>query len=181
MNPTLILISTSPLKVDVSVIPSSGNSPHGGKDGGSVVGGWISSLIFPVLLVGGLLFLIRHYNRRGVHEEEDDWMSRGMEGVDMGGGINPMEFGRTRSKVEVNPNTGVTFKEVAGCDQAKFELEEVIDFLRNPIKYTKVSGVCTVRFPVPAAVRYLCRTGDNLKNLQYLLVAVSLMHSVQPP
>ncbi len=144
-------------KVDVSVIPSSGNFPHGGKDGEGVgVGGWISSLIFPALLVGGLFFLIRHYHRRGVNEE-DDWISRGVEGGEMGGGINPMDFGRTRSKVEVNPNTGVTFKEVAGCDQAKFELEEVIDFLRNPTKYTKVS-VCTVQLLF--LLCYLCRTGQ---------------------
>ncbi len=144
-------------KVDVSVIQPSGNLQRGGEDGegGGGIVGWISSLIFPALLVGGLLFLVRRYNRRGI-DEEDDWISKVMEGGGMDGGSSPMDFGRSRSKVEVNPNTGVTFKEVAGCDQAKFELEEVIDFLRNPTKYTKVC----IYSSVVSLLCCLCRTGQ---------------------
>ncbi len=134
MNLNLILMSPLTPKVDVSVIKPPGNLPRGeadGEGGGGIVG-WVPSLIFPALLVGGLLFLVRRYNQHGI-DEEGDWISKGMDGAN-----SPMDFGRSRSKVEVNPNTGVTFKEVAGCDQAKFELEEVIDFLRNPTKYIKV-------------------------------------------
>ena len=43
-----------------------------------------------------------------------------------------MEFGRNKSKFQEVPETGVTFADVAGADQAKLELQEVVDFLKNP-------------------------------------------------
>lgn len=63
-----------------------------------------------------------------------------MGGGGMPGGGNPMEMTKSKGKLEVNPDTGVTFDQVAGCDAAKFELEEVVDFLKNPDKYTKVGA-----------------------------------------
>merc|ERR1719324_523237 len=55
----------------------------------------------------------------------------------MGG---PGGVGKSRSKIELEPNTGVTFEDVAGCDEAKLELVEVVDFLKNPSKFTKVGA-----------------------------------------
>ena len=51
-----------------------------------------------------------------------------------------MEMTKSKGKLDVNPDTGVMFDQVAGCDSAKFELEEVVDFLKNPDKYTKVGA-----------------------------------------
>ena len=48
------------------------------------------------------------------------------------GGNNPMDFGKSQAKVQMTPDTGVTFSEVAGCDGAKLELMEVVDFLKKP-------------------------------------------------
>ena len=42
---------------------------------------------------------------------------------------NPMEFAKFQSKVQLQPDTGVNFGDVAGCDSAKLELEEAVDFL----------------------------------------------------
>lgn len=51
-----------------------------------------------------------------------------------------MDFGRSKSKFQEVPETGVTFADVAGADQAKLELQEVVDFLKNPDKYTALGA-----------------------------------------
>ncbi|HYA16054.1 MAG TPA: ATP-dependent zinc metalloprotease FtsH, partial [Bryobacteraceae bacterium] len=57
----------------------------------------------------------------------------------MGG--NALSFGRNKAKIhDQSETTSVTFKDVAGVDEAKLELEEVIDFLRQPAKYQKLGG-----------------------------------------
>ena len=55
-----------------------------------------------------------------------------------GGGI--MGVGKSRAKVYMQKETGVTFKDVAGQDEAKESLQEVVDFLHNPGKYTKIGA-----------------------------------------
>lgn len=56
----------------------------------------------------------------------------------MGGGT--MGVGKSTAKVYVEKSTGVTFKDVAGQDEAKESLEEVVDFLHNPQKYTQIGA-----------------------------------------
>jgi len=56
------------------------------------------------------------------------------------GGMGVMSFGGNRAKLVAEGDTGVTFKDVAGVDEAKAELVEVVDFLRNPKKYESVGG-----------------------------------------
>jgi cell division protease FtsH len=56
------------------------------------------------------------------------------------GGMNPMQMGKSKSTLEMEPNTGVTFKDVAGCDGSKLELTEVVEFLTDPAKYDKVGA-----------------------------------------
>lgn len=51
-----------------------------------------------------------------------------------------MEFGRSKSKFQEVPETGVTFSDVAGADQAKLELQEVVDFLKNPGETQEFAG-----------------------------------------
>ena len=80
-----------------------------------------SSLIFPLLLLGGLFFLF--------HRAQG------------GGGGNPaMQFGKSKARVQMEPSTQVTFTDVAGIEGAKLELTEVVDFLKNPDRFTAVGA-----------------------------------------
>ena len=58
----------------------------------------------------------------------------------MGGGDCPMGVGKSKAKVYVQKETGVTFKDVAGEEEAKESLQEVVDFLHNPAKYTQIGA-----------------------------------------
>merc|ERR1719262_1614857 len=62
-------------------------------------------------------------------------------GGPMGGMGGPMgQMGQSKSKIQMEPQTGVTFDDVAGCEGSKQELTEVVDFLKDPSKYTKVGA-----------------------------------------
>ena len=101
-------------KVDVTVLPT--------QQAGGGLGDLAGSLIFPAALFAGLFFLSR----------------RGGGGGQMPGGMGgKMGFGKSKAEVQMVPDTGVTFDEVAGCDGAKLELAEVVDFLKQPEAYTK--------------------------------------------
>jgi cell division protease FtsH len=108
----------SSLQVDVTVLPA---------QEASGLGDLAQSLIFPAALFAGLFFLSRREGGGGQ-------MPGGMGG--MGGG-GPMGFGKSKAEVQMVPDTGVTFEDVAGCDGAKLELMEVVDFLKQPEAYTK--------------------------------------------
>ncbi|KAJ1463468.1 P-loop containing nucleoside triphosphate hydrolase protein [Pelagophyceae sp. CCMP2097] len=90
------------------------------------VGSIVGNLVFPLLFLGGLFLL----NRRG----------GGMGGMGGGGGGGPMGMLNSQSKIQMEPQTGVTFADVAGCDASKLELTEVVEFLKFPEKYTKVGA-----------------------------------------
>merc|ERR1719482_78074 len=90
------------------------------------VGSVVGNLLFPLLFLGGLFLL----NRQG---------GAGGPGG-MGGPGGPMGMLQNKSKIQMEPQTGVTFEDVAGCDASKLELEEVVDFLSNPDKYNKVGA-----------------------------------------
>src|ERR1700730_15648640 len=49
-------------------------------------------------------------------------------------------IGKSRARLVADPDTGVTFEDVAGCDEAKFELQEVVSFIRNPKQYEGVGA-----------------------------------------
>ena len=80
----------------------------------------LSYLLPMAMLVGAMLLVFR------------------MMGSRMGGGIGNM--GKSNAKVYVEKETGVTFRDVAGQDEAKESLEEIIDFLHNPGKYTAIGA-----------------------------------------
>ncbi|WP_026730933.1 ATP-dependent zinc metalloprotease FtsH3 [Fischerella sp. PCC 9605] len=80
----------------------------------------LSSLFFPVLLLVGLFFLLRRAQN--------------------GPGSQAMNFGKSRARVQMEPQTQVTFGDVAGIDQAKLELNEVVDFLKNADRFTAVGA-----------------------------------------
>jgi cell division protease FtsH len=80
----------------------------------------IGSLLFPLILLGGLFFLLRR--------------------AQSGGGNPAMSFGKSRARVQMEPSTKVTFDDVAGIEGAKLELTEVVDFLKNPDRFTAVGA-----------------------------------------
>ncbi|MBH8560829.1 ATP-dependent zinc metalloprotease FtsH3 [Nostoc sp. CENA67] len=97
--------------VDISVLPQTDE------------GFWfkaLSSLFFPVLLLVGLFFLLRRAQN--------------------GPGSQAMNFGKSKARVQMEPQTQVTFGDVAGIDQAKLELNEVVDFLKNADRFTAVGA-----------------------------------------
>ena len=72
------------------------------------------------------------------------WLAKKMM-AKMGGGAagNPfMQFGKSNAKVYVESTTGITFQDVAGEDESKELLTEIVDFLHNPQKYTEIGAVC---------------------------------------
>jgi len=88
--------------------------------------GYILSLLLTtvlpiVIMVGAMVFLMRGIGGKG-----------GMGGI---GGV-----GKANAKVYVEKKTGVTFRDVAGQDEAKESLEEIIDILHNPQKYTEIGA-----------------------------------------
>jgi cell division protease FtsH len=57
-----------------------------------------------------------------------------------GPGQSLFAIGKSRARLVADPDTGVTFEDVAGCDEAKFELQEVVNFLKNPKQYEGVGA-----------------------------------------
>ncbi|MEM7593754.1 MAG: ATP-dependent metallopeptidase FtsH/Yme1/Tma family protein, partial [Cyanobacteria bacterium P01_A01_bin.83] len=86
--------------------------------------GWLfkalSSLLFPILLLVGLFFLLRR--------------------AQSGPGSQAMNFGKSKARVQMEPKTQVTFGDVAGIEQAKLELTEVVDFLKNADRFTAIGA-----------------------------------------
>ncbi len=68
------------------------------------------------------------------------WIVAGFIMRRMGGSGGPMGVGKSNAKVYVQKETGVTFKDVAGEDEAKESLVEIVDFLHNPGKYSKIGA-----------------------------------------
>jgi len=109
-DPELIDILTTN-NVDIAVLPQTDE------------GFWfkaLSSLFFPVLLLVGLFFLLRR--------------------AQSGPGNQAMNFGKSKARVQMEPQTQITFGDVAGIDQAKLELNEVVDFLKNADRFTAIGA-----------------------------------------
>jgi len=84
--------------------------------------GLLGNLIFPVLLITGLFFLFRRSNNLP------------------GGPGQAMNFGKSRARFQMEAKTGVKFDDVAGIEEAKEELQEVVTFLKQPEKFTAVGA-----------------------------------------
>ena len=82
----------------------------------------IMMILSYVIMIGGMFLLMNMLTKR-------------MGGDGMMGG-----FGKSKAKVYMEKQTGVTFKDVAGQDEAKESLQEIIDFLHNPQKYTAIGA-----------------------------------------
>ena len=87
---------------------------------------WFNLLLFfgPILLIMLMIWMM---------------VSRGLRGAASGAGMLG-NFGKSRHQRLTKEMTGVTFKDVAGIDEAKDEVKEIIEFLRNPKKFTRLGG-----------------------------------------
>ena len=84
--------------------------------------GLLGNLLFPLLLIGSLVFLARRGN--------------GMPG----GPGQAMQFGKTKARFAMEAETGVKFDDVAGVEEAKQDLQEVVTFLKTPERFTSVGA-----------------------------------------
>jgi len=85
--------------------------------------GLLGNLLFPLLLIGGLVLLSR----------------RGGGGMPGGPG-QAMQFGKTKARFLMEAETGVMFDDVAGVEEAKQDLQEVVTFLKTPERFTSVGA-----------------------------------------
>jgi len=88
----------------------------------AAVWGWLGNLLFPLMLIGGLFLLFRRSNSMP------------------GGPGQAMNFGKSRARFQMEAKTGVMFDDVAGIEEAKEELQEVVTFLKKPEKFTAVGA-----------------------------------------
>ncbi|MGD1917711.1 MAG: ATP-dependent zinc metalloprotease FtsH2 [Pleurocapsa sp.] len=84
--------------------------------------GLLGNLIFPVVLIGALFFLFRRSNNMP------------------GGPGQAMNFGKSKAKFQMEAKTGIMYDDVAGIDEAKEELQEVVTFLKQPERFTAVGA-----------------------------------------
>jgi cell division protease FtsH len=68
------------------------------------------------------------------------WLTRRMGGGMGGGPPGVMSFGKTKARIYSESNTGVTFKDVAGVEEAADELKEIVEFLKTPAKFRRLGG-----------------------------------------
>eukprot|EP01018_Ginkgo_biloba_P038650 Gb_01797 [translate_table: standard] len=95
------------------------------EDAGDFIFSLLGNLAFPLILIGTLLI----FSRR----------SQGGMGGPGGPGF-PLGLGRSKAKFEMEPNTGITFDDVAGVDEAKQDFIEVVEFLKRPEKFTAIGA-----------------------------------------
>ena len=86
------------------------------------VWGLLGNLLFPIILIGALFFLFRRSNNMP------------------GGPGQAMNFGKSKAKFQMEAKTGIMFDDVAGIDEAKEELQEVVTFLKQPERFTAVGA-----------------------------------------
>ena len=83
----------------------------------------ISNLLLPLLFIGGLIFFFQN-----------------SDGFSQNSGNSPMNIGKSPARFDPRPETGITFDDIAGIDEAKAEFEEIVSFLKEPEKYTRVGA-----------------------------------------
>jgi cell division protease FtsH len=94
---------------------------HPIRNNGAILG-LLGNLIFPVLLISGLFFLFRRSSNVP------------------GGPGQAMNFGKSKARFQMDAKTGVKFDDVAGIEEAKEELQEVVTFLKKPERFTAVGA-----------------------------------------
>jgi cell division protease FtsH len=94
---------------------------HPSQNNGAIWG-LLGNLVFPLLLIAGLFFLFRRSSNAP------------------GGPGQAMNFGKSKARFQMEAKTGVLFDDVAGIEEAKEELQEVVTFLKKPERFTAVGA-----------------------------------------
>jgi len=82
-----------------------------------------SNLILPLIFIGGLIFFFQN-----------------SENFSQNSGSSPMNLGKSPARFDQRPDTGISFDDIAGIDEAKAEFEEIVSFLKEPERYTLVGA-----------------------------------------
>ena len=82
-----------------------------------------SNLILPLIFIAGLIFFFQN-----------------SDNFSQNSGNSPMNLGKSPARFDQNPDTGITFDDIAGIDEAKAEFEEIVSFLKEPERYTLVGA-----------------------------------------
>jgi cell division protease FtsH len=82
-----------------------------------------SNLLLPLIFIGGLIFFFQN---------SDNFSSNA--------GNSPMNLGKSPARFDQKPDTGISFDDIAGIDEAKAEFEEIVSFLKEPERYTLVGA-----------------------------------------
>lgn len=82
-----------------------------------------SNLLLPLIFIGGLIFFFQNSDNLGSNS-----------------GNSPMNLGKSPARFDQNPDTGISFDDIAGIDEAKAEFEEIVSFLKEPERYTLVGA-----------------------------------------
>eukprot|EP00469_Lotharella_globosa_P011790 CAMPEP_0167788162 /NCGR_PEP_ID=MMETSP0111_2-20121227/9869_1 /TAXON_ID=91324 /ORGANISM="Lotharella globosa, Strain CCCM811" /LENGTH=725 /DNA_ID=CAMNT_0007679973 /DNA_START=2071 /DNA_END=4248 /DNA_ORIENTATION=+ len=96
---------------------------------------FLSALVIPLFILGAIAFVRRQLAE--IDEVEGDTDAGSIWDASASSGS---KFGKSRAKLEINPNTGKTFDDVAGCDEAKEELQEIVEFLQDPDKFKNLGA-----------------------------------------
>ena len=79
----------------------------------------VSNLFLPLIFIGSLIYFFRN-----------------SENFPQNNGMSPMNLGKSTARFDQRPETGISFDDIAGIDEAKAEFEEIVSFLREPERYT---------------------------------------------
>ena len=82
-----------------------------------------SNLLLPLIFIGSLIFFFQN-----------------SENFSSNSGSSPMNLGKSPARFDSNPDTGISFDDIAGIDEAKAEFEEIVSFLKEPERYTLVGA-----------------------------------------
>ena len=86
---------------------------------------FMTSILPALIMVGGVFFI---------------FMMMNAQNAQMNGGSKMMNFGKSRARMSVGGDSQITLKDVAGLQEEKEDLQEIVDFLRDPAKFTKVGA-----------------------------------------
>ena len=119
-----------------------------------------SNLLLPLIFLSGLVFFFQN-----------------SDNFSQNSGSSPMSIGKSPAKFDPRPKTGITFDNIAGIDEAKAEFEEIVSFLKEPDRYTRVGakipkGVLLVG-PPGTGKTLLAKAIANEANVPFFSVAGS--------
>lgn len=121
-NASVLLIKLKEANVDINAHPSK-------KDNLKIFYNTFGSFTIPALVVAVLYFFFGRSNKNGLF------------GANNNSSNQLMSVRQTSAEIQLNPDTGITFNDIAGIDEVKGEFEEIVTFLKNPSRFTAVGAL----------------------------------------